>query len=244
MPFIGLLHLMIAVGFAVHAMKTGRPQFWMYILLFVPLVGSLAYVLLELVPELASSRRARRVTGGIAEIIDPDREWRRRHDAASRTDSVETKRALAEECERKGMWAEAIKLYETAAQGVFADDTVLLFGLARVQLASGDAKAAEATLNRLRQAHPTLQHQDAHLLYARALEAQHRYAEASQDYEALCGYYAGFEARTRYGLLLLRNGEPGRARALFEDVVKAGSSRRIVVAEGDREWLKVAKANL
>lgn len=244
MPLIGLLHLMIAVGFAVHAMKTGRPQYWMYILLFVPLVGAIAYVLFELVPELASTRRARRVARGIGEIIDPDREWRRRHEAASRTDSVETKLALGEECERKGMWAEAINLYETAAQGVFADDTALLFGLARAQLASGDAKAAEATLNRLREANPSIQHQDAHLLYARALEAQGRFAEAKQDYEALCDYYAGFEARTRYGLMLLRNGEPSRAKALFEDVVKAGNARRITVLESDREWLKVAKANI
>lgn len=244
MPLIGLLHLLIAVGFAAHAMKTGRPQFWMFIIFLVPVVGSLAYVLLELVPELASTRRARHVTGGIGDIIDPDREWRRRHEAASRTDSVETKLALAEECERKNMWPDAIKLYETAAQGVFADDIALLFGLARSQLASGDPKAAEATLNRLRQAHPSIQHQGAHLLYARVLEAQGRLAEAKQDYEALCGYYAGFEARTRYGLLLLRTGEPSRARALFEDVVKAGNSRRITVLEGDQEWLKVARANL
>jgi hypothetical protein len=244
MPLIGLLHLMIAVGFAVHAMKTGRPQFWMYVLLFVPLVGSLAYVMFELVPELASTRRARRVTGGISEIIDPDREWRRRHEAASRTDSVDTKLALGEECERKGMWAEAVKLYETAAQGVFADDTALLFGLARAQLGAGDARAAEDTLDRLRAAHPSIQHQEAHLLYTRALEAQGRMAEAKQEYDALCGYYAGFEARTRYALMLLRNGEPSRARALFEDVVKAGNARSIQVLENDREWLKVAKANL
>jgi hypothetical protein len=38
---------------------------------------------------------------------------------AQRTDSVDTKLALAEECERKSMWAEAISLYETAAKGVF-----------------------------------------------------------------------------------------------------------------------------
>ena len=244
MPFIGLLHLMIAVSFAVHAMKTGRPQFWMYILLFVPLVGSLAYIFFELVPELATSRRARRVAGGIGEIINPDREWRRRHEAATRTDSVATKLALAEECERKGMWAEAITLYETAAQGVFADDATLLFGLARAQLGAGDAEAAENTLNRLRAAHPSTQNQEAHLLYARALEAQERNREARHEYDEVCGYYAGFEARTRYALMLLRLGEPSRARALFEDVVKAGTSRRIAVLESDREWLKVARANL
>ncbi len=244
MPFIGLFHLLIAIGFAYHAMKTGRPQFWTFVLIFVPLVGSIAYVLFELVPELGQTRRARRVAGGISDLVDPNREWRRRHDEASRTDSVETKRALAEECERKNMWAEAISLYQTAAQGIFADDAPLLFGLARAQLASGDAAAAEATLNRLRAAHPDMVHQDGHLLYARALEAQDRLAEAAEEYAHLSRYYAGLEARTRYGLLLLRLGEPAKARALFEDVVRAGTARRVTIVKADQDWLKVARANL
>ena len=244
MPLIALLHLLIAVGFAAHVMKTGRPQFWMFIILMLPIVGSLAYVLLELVPELGNTRRARQIAGSIGDIVDPDREWRRRHEAAVHTHSVDTKLALAEECERKGMWGEAIQLYQTAAQGVFADDPVLLFGLARAQLSSGDPRAAEDTLDRLRKAHPSTRHQEAHLLYARALEAQDRMAEAKEEFEALSGYYTGFEARTRYGLLLLRTGEPGRARALFEDVAKAGSARRVAVLDADRDWLKVAKANL
>ena len=244
MPLIGLLHLLIAMGFAAHVMKTGRPQFWMFIILMLPLVGSVAYVLLELVPELGNTRRARRIAGSIGDIVDPDREWRRRHEAATDKQSVDTKLALAEECERKGMWGEAIQLYETAARGVFADDPALLYGMARAQFSSGDPRAAEDTLDRLRQAHPSTRHQEAHLLYVRTLEAQDRIAEAKEEYEALSRYYVGFEARTRYGLLLLRIGEPNRARALFEDVVKAGSTRRVTVLEADRDWLKVAKANL
>jgi hypothetical protein len=244
MPFVGLLDILIGVGFAYHAMKTGRAQVWLYILLFVPLVGPLAYVIIELLPELGSTRRARRVAAGIGDIIDPNREWKRRHEDALRTDSVDTKRALAEECERKAMWPEAISLYQTAAQGVFADDPALLYGLARAQLGSGDGKAAEDTLDRLRAAHPDITHQEAHLLYARALETQNRLREAADEYEALSGYYAGLEARTRYGLLLVKLGELARAQTLFQDVVRAGTSRRFSLLETDRGWLKVAKANL
>jgi len=96
----------------------------------------------------------------------------------------------------------------------------------------------------LRDAHPKLQNQDAHLLYARTLEAQDRFKEAEEEYESLVGYYAGLEARTRYALLLLRRGEVERARNLFQEVVRAANARRAIVNEADREWLKVAKANL
>jgi hypothetical protein len=225
-------------------MRTGRPQYWLFILLFVPLFGSIAYVVFELLPELAHSRRAQKVAGNISDIVDPDREWRRRHEAVTLTGSVQAKRELAEECERKGMWQDAIGLYKEAAQGIYVNDPGLLSSLARAQLGSGDAQAAEETLERLREAHPKLQDQEAHLLYARALEAQRRVAEAEEEYEALRHYYAGFEARTRYGLLLLRQGKPDKARILFEDVVKAASARRPIVTDADRDWLKVAKANL
>lgn len=243
MPLLIVVSL-IGIGFAVHAMKTGRPQFWMYILIFVPLAGSLAYVLFEILPGLAQTRRARRVAGNIGDIIDPDREWHRRREAAERTDSADTKRALAEECERKGMWNEAIALYETAATGVFADDPALLTGLARAQLGAGKPAEAEATLNRLRAAHPNIQNQDAHLIYARAVEEQGRLDEAVGEYAALSRYYAGLEARTRFGLLLLRRGNLAKARELFEDVIRAASARAVLVSAEDREWVKVAKANL
>src|SRR5262249_162892 len=139
-------HVMIAIRLAVHAMRTGRPQYWLF-------------------------------------IVDPDREWRRRREAVALTGSVQAKRELAEECEPKGMWQEAIDLYKDAAQGLFSSDPSLLFGPARAQLGSGDGQAAQDTLDSLREAHPKLEDQEAHLLYARALETQGRIAEAEEEYE-------------------------------------------------------------
>jgi hypothetical protein len=244
MRLIALAHILIGIGFASHAITTGRPHYWIYIIMLLPGVGSLAYVLFELLPDLAYTRRGRAVVGGIDDIVDPNREWRRRFEEAQRTDSVDTKLALAEECERKAMWAEAISLYETAAKGVFAEDQAVLFGLARAQLGAGDAKLAEATLDRLRAAHPDLQHQEAHLLYARTLEEQGRLDEAKDEYEALAGYYVGLEARTRYGLLLLKTGSPEKAHAMFDSVMRASKTRGIVLTDNDCKWLKTAKANL
>jgi hypothetical protein len=235
---------MIAVGLAVHAMKTGRPQWWLYILIFVPVIGSIAYIVAELLPAMAETRRARAVRSNIGTILDPNREWRERVEQAELVDSADAKRALAEECERKGMWADAIRLYEKAAIGIFADDPVFLIGLARAQLGNGDANASLATLDKLRAAHPTLQSQEAHLLYARALEASGRIAEALEEYMELSRYYAGFEARARYGLLLLKEGQPDPARELFQEVLRAAKARPVVVTSADREWIKVARANL
>lgn len=244
MPIIGLLHLLVAIAFIIHAHKTGRPHYWMMILLFLPLVGSIAYVLIELLPEAANSRRARKVAGDLHTIVDPHRELRRLTARAGETDTVEAKCRLAEEFERKGMWDEAIGLYRQAAQGIYAEDGDVVRGLARALLGSGDAPAALETLDRLKAAQPDYQNQDAHMTYARALEATDRLRDAEAEYAALSAYFVGLEARTRHGLILQRLGEPAQARRRFEEVVKASQGRGIVLTPEDREWARVAGRNL
>lgn len=243
MPLLGLLHLFIAIGFCVHAYNTGRPNFWIMILLFLPLIGSIAYVMFELLPEMANTRRGRQVAADVRTVFDPDREWRERSARVRSSDNVDAKIKLAAECERKGMWPDAIELYQKAAQGIFADDPDLMRGMARAQLGGGDATAAMATLDKLRTLHPKYQNQDAHLTYARALEALNRLTEAEQEYRALNHYYIGVEARTRYGLLLLKLGQPEAAKPLFEDVVRASKARGIVLSPSDKDWVKVAQRN-
>ncbi len=244
MPLLLLLELLVAVFLVNHVRQTGRPQYWYFIILAIPVVGPLAYLFFELLPELGDTRRGREAKRGIGDLIAPDREFNRLHDQAKTADTVETKQALAEECERKGMWREAIQIYTMAAQGIYADDPGLLTGLARAHLANGTARTALEVLERLRAAHPDLDHQEAHLTYARCLEELGRNGEAEMEYRSLSAYYIGLEARTRYGLALLKKGQPEQARGLFEQVVRASTARGVVLSDDDRKWLKVARSNL
>ena len=58
MPFI-LILLLVDIPLVYHACKTGRARPWAFVILAVPLVGSLAYIVVELVPEWFSSPGAR-----------------------------------------------------------------------------------------------------------------------------------------------------------------------------------------
>ncbi len=244
MPIIAILHLLVAIFFINHAYRTGRPQYWYFVLLSLPLVGSIAYICFELLPEAGQSRRGREVKRGITDIVAPDRAFHRLHDEARSRDTVDTKQALALECERKSMWEEAARLYQAAAQGIYAHDTPLLVGLARSQLNGGDAERALGTLEMLRAAHPELDDQDAHLIYARCLEDQGRIADAESEYSQLSGYYIGLEARTRYAQFLQRNGHSEKARDLFDSVVRASTARGIVLTDADKIWLRIARENI
>ncbi|MGB8868330.1 MAG: tetratricopeptide repeat protein, partial [Rhodomicrobium sp.] len=204
----------------------------------------LAYVAIELVPAMFGTRGARKVRSEIGTMLDPDKEWRERVAQAELVDSVDAKRALAEEYEKRGQWQDAIRLYKDAATGIFADDPAVLVGLARAQLGSGDAPACLETLHKVDEVQAALRTQEAHLLLARALEATGCTDEALAEYEAVSRYYAGFEARSRYALLLLKLGRVQQARELFQEVVRASGARPVAITPSDREWIRIAKTNL
>src|SRR5437762_4410577 len=75
MPFVGL-SLLLQILCAVHVMKTGRPYYWIFIVMFVPMVGMIAYFIVEILPELTGSRTARTAAAGVGRALNPGRALR------------------------------------------------------------------------------------------------------------------------------------------------------------------------
>lgn len=244
MPVLFVASIAIQVLCVVHAVRTGRTQPWIFIIVFLPMVGSIAYFLFEVLPDAANTRRARQVMTDVKTIIDPDREFRERQADVEMAGTPAAKAALAEEFFRKGMFDEAVTLFRSAATGLFADDPNLLLGLARALIEKGDFAECRRTLEHLREKNPEFQSADGHLIYARALEGLGAEAEAKVEYEALAGYYPGYEARVRYAIYLLKRGEVGKGRAMLETIVNAYRKLPRHAQDLNRDWYLVAKKNL
>ena len=243
MPLL-ILYWVLPIACGIHVVRTGRPLFWLWIIIFAPMIGCAIYVIVEVIPELMGSPRAQRAAGRAKRIVDPNRAYRAALDRLEAADTVDNRRAVAEHYLERGMNDEAAKLYASTLTGVHQDDPALLFGLARAEFAAGRAAEALQALDQLKAANPGYQSPDAHLIYARALEALGRDAEAREEYEALAGYYPGAEARCRYALLLKKMGEGEKARALFAEIVKSldRAGRRFIREQ--REWYDLARQNM
>src|SRR5260370_38117575 len=61
----GILGLILYAGCIFHAIKTGRINYWLLILIFLPGLGSIAYLLIEVLPGMRGSRTARRAMAGV-----------------------------------------------------------------------------------------------------------------------------------------------------------------------------------
>ena len=241
---IGILSLILIGVCIVHAIRRGNIFPWIYIIVFLPAIGSLIYLVAVIIPELFRSRGAAQLGARARQMADPNKSFREAHRAAEMIGSVDAKRALAEEYIARGNYTGAVEIYREAAQGQFKDDPALLHGLARAQFLSGDAAGAQATLDALQSADPSYVSGDAHLLYARALEAQGKENDALVEYRRLVPYFSGEEARARFGQLLLKTGNTTEAREVFTQVLKSleGASPRYQKAQ--KEWGDIARRGL
>jgi hypothetical protein len=238
---LSIFGLGLLVVCVVHAIRTNRIFPWIYIIIFLPGIGPLIYIGMEIIPDLVRGRRARQLGQNLRSITDPTRGLRQAHRDVGLVGSVDAKKSLAEEYMSHGRYADAVAMYKDAAQGQFKDDTALLYGLARAQFAAGDAAGTQATLDTLQKADPKFASEDAHLLYARALEGQGKDDEALAEYGKLVRYFAGEEARARYGLLLKKHGRNEEARAVFEEILRLSDGAPARYRKAQKDWVDIAR---
>ena len=232
------------IGCLIHAVVTQRYFPWLFVIFFLPGLGSLIYLAIEVVPSMVGARGASRLASGLRSAADPNRGYRQAQRAVEMTGSVDAKRALAEEHIARGRYADAIALYEGALVGQFSEDPALLAGLARATFLAGDGAGAQAALDTLRRVDPSFMTADEDLLYARALELQGKDQEAVAAYRKVVPVFPGQEARCRYAMLLQKLGRTDEARGLFLDIVKSLDGAPGHYRRAQREWGNIAKSAL
>ena len=149
MPIIGGVIILLQITVLFHAMKTGRPYYWIFIIMGFPVLGCLVYFLVEVLPGSRSERNLKKFGNDIAKAMNPDREMKRRAEELAICGSVENKLKLAEELVERGMFDEAIPLFEGAREGQYLYAPDLLYGLARARFFNGDYLEARKLLGEL-----------------------------------------------------------------------------------------------
>jgi hypothetical protein len=241
-----IIVLLVDFALAAHVMRTGRSYLWILaIVLIPPPFGWIAYGAFALIPEALRSDGARRLADDVVNTVDPGRAYREKKREVEKVGSVDSKRALAEESIRRGLFREAVDLYESAMTGPLgAQDTALLHGLARAKLLAGDGAGAEAGFIALKEADPAAFSADAELDFARALALQDKNEAALTQYEKILPKYPGEEARCRYALLLQKLGDETRARRVFREILDSVKGAPGYYRRRQREWVSIARKNV
>ena len=113
MPFFGLgLHILIALFFAVHAIKNGRQMYWIIILFSFPLLGSIVYFFAEYLSSSTLERGVKNASSKAIQLIDPSKELREARQDFDLTSTIQNRMRLAAALNNAGEYAEAEKEFD------------------------------------------------------------------------------------------------------------------------------------
>jgi hypothetical protein len=240
MPIIGAIVVLIQFCFAFHVLKSGRPYWWIFIIMAFPVMGCVIYYFVEVFPGSREHRRANKVARSLARVLQPDAQLKKRAEELEVCGSVDNKLALAGECMSHQMYGEAIRLYESCLQGPYAADGTILFGLARAAVEARDWDKAGPALKRLKADAAKMRPLEVRLLEARVLEARGQTDAALAIFRELIPVFVGLEARYRYGDLLLRLGKQEAAMEMFNEVIRH-AKRFTSAVEDEERWASAAR---
>jgi hypothetical protein len=244
MPFAaGFLHIAIAIFFAVHAVRSGKDRYWLFVLFAFPLLGSIVYFVAEYLPTLHHTRSGRRAVRLVQDIVDPNRELREASAEFDRTPTAYNEARLARAHLAKGNADKAIEHYRHCASGPYASDASFLKGFAAALAEAGRGAEAAQTLERLFAAHPDQRRGDAAILHAESLSAAGS-AEADVAFDSLIAADGSLEARCKYGRHLLTRGREAEARRAFEQVLADAKRGHHHSRELNQDWIREARTAL
>ena len=242
MPIMAGIVVLLQLTVVYHAFKTGRPYYWIFVIMAFPVMGALIYFLVEVLPGSRSERHLKRIGNDVVKAINPDREMKRRAEELAICGSVENKLKLAEELVERGMFDEAIALFQSAREGQYMYAPDLLYGLARARFFNGDYLDARKLLGELQTHAPRYYAQEVALMKARAAGKFGDRSTALAEIDSLLDNFVGLEARYRYAELLYEDGKPDRARAELERVID--HAKRFKISAEERIWAKLARQGL
>lgn len=219
MPFIGLgLHVLVALFFAVHAIRNRQEMYWLIVLFSFPLLGSIVYFVAVYLPASRLERGARQALSAAVQTIDPGRALREARSAHAYAPTAQTQMRLAEALLEAGEADEAASQYEACLKGPFAADPEIRLGAARAAFAGERWDAALEHLAFIRRTEPAFRAETISLLWARTLASAGRRAEARNEFEDALARYGSFEVRVEFAVWAIISGEMDLAARLQADI--------------------------
>lgn len=173
-----ILPIVVDVVLIVHLVRTGRERFWISIIVFLPVAGPIAYLAVEVIPDLVRGRGARVVHQKVSRALDPNRKIRELQAALDMSPTVANRSALAAAWDEAGDHGRAADLYAGCLEGIYRTDRQLMSRLARTREAAGQHAQARDVFDSIIQEHGGLSGEGELVCHARALDALGEHARA------------------------------------------------------------------
>lgn len=228
----------------VHVFRTGRNTAWIMAIAFLPMVGVLAYLIVEILPGMSGDRRVRQARVKIADTIDPERRVRDAESAVDFSDTVGHRMEYGDALMARERYDQALEQFRAAARKSPHIDKAIGMRIAEAAYHAGLAKDALAALDRLPETASQSERDRRDLLRGKVAEIDDRPADALALYRTIVERVPGDEVRCRMAAILMGQGDKAAARALLQDVERRMKRMPPATIKADAEMYDWAKRML
>lgn len=220
----------------IHCLKKGTQNKWIWLIIFLPVIGSIAYIYTE----MFSRGQVQNLTSGVGAVLMPTARVKKLEEQLRFADTFNNRIALADAYLASGRTDAAIDLYEKSLTGAFAENEHVLSQL----IVAYSDKGRYADILPIAQKiskQPQFARSRAHMLYALALEKTGNSALAEKEFKTMKAKFSYYEHRYEYGLFLGRAGRLDEARQVFEEIVAEASHLSAREKRDANVWFAQAK---
>lgn len=215
MPFVGLgLHFLVALFFAIHALRTGRQMYWLIILFSFPLLGSVVYFFAEYTPASKLNRGVKQVSNIAMSLLDPTRELRDARQAFDLAPTVQNRMRLAAALDGAGEYNEAVQQFDACLNGPFANDPEVCLGAAKAKFHNKQPHLATELLLDIRNKYASFRPEELSILLAQSYAANQDNANARIEFIHATDTFGSPDARAHYALWAANSGDIQTAKSL------------------------------
>ncbi len=225
----------------IHVVRTGRNTSWIWLIIFLPYVGGLVYLIVEVLPMLGhSGRHSFAATRDIVvRTVNPSARLKTLARTAAFSPTYENERALADEYVACGNHAKALAVYERLAAGMHAADADLTLARSRCLYALGRYASGMVIIGRLEASGYDFRTVDEALVRLKLLE--HAEADRQKIVEAYAQQqrkFESFEFDWYYVDYLIRAGMKAEALAVIRQVEETKRQLDSMGQPFDRPWMR------
>ena len=211
--FFGIgLHVIVAIFFAIHAVRRGRELYWLLILFMFPMLGSVVYLFAVYLPETRIQQNVGKVASAAMQTLDPGKALREAQKAYDLTPTAQNRMQLAQCLLDADQPGQAAEHYEACLKGPFAADPEIRFGAARARQANQQANTAQELLLQIRDQNPQFRPEAVTLALAQSHAALGQQPQAQALFEEAVRRFGSFEAHAEYTIWAADSGLTDLAR--------------------------------
>jgi hypothetical protein len=220
----------------IHCVRKRNQNNWIYLIIFLPVIGSLVYLFSEVI----TRRGIKNVQSGVEEVFRPSGSIKKLEETLRFSDTFNNRIALADAYMATGQTQRAIELYEDSLHGAFAENEL---GVSRLIIAYYKEKRYDDVIRMAQKIYklPQFARSKAHILYAASLGNAGQNESAEKEFLKMNGRFGNFEARYYYALFLQRNNRYDEGRRILGQVTEEIPQLSSIERRSNREWLSLAK---